>query len=115
MNKKLVCLALSALVLALCASAEAQGPKKVPQLGSLFGATSSANTGRIKGFRQGLRDLGYVEGKNIVIEERYAEGQLDRLPVLAAELVGLKVDIIVTGSSPATHSAKNATLTIPIV
>jgi len=93
----------------------AEAQQKVPQLGFLFGATPSANTSRIKGFRQGLRDLGYVEGKNIVIEERYAEGKLDRLPVLATELVALKVDIIVTGSSPATHSAKNATLTIPIV
>ena len=69
---------------------------------------------RIEAFRQGLRELGYVEGKNIVIEWRYAEGKLDRLPALAAELVHLKVDVIVTGG-PANPRAKEATSTIPIV
>jgi ABC-type uncharacterized transport system substrate-binding protein len=109
-----ILIAMLAFVLGVAAEAQQQ-PKKVPQLGFLFGATPSSNIARIEAFRQGLRDLGYVEGKNIVIEERYAEGKLDRLPALAAEVVGLKVDIIVTGSSPATHSAKNATVTIPIV
>src|SRR5436190_18832444 len=103
------------VLLAVAVIAEAQQVKKVPRIGFLLGATPSANTVRIEAFRQGLGDLGYVEGKNIVIEERYAEGRLDRLPVLAAEVVGLKVDIIVTGSTPATHSDKNATITIPIV
>ena len=70
---------------------------------------------RIEAFRQGLRELGYVEGKNIVIEYRYAEGNLDRLPALAAELVRLKVDVIVTGGGPNTRAAKEATNTIPIV
>ena len=70
---------------------------------------------RIEAFRQGLRELGYVEGKNIVIEYRYAEGKLDRLPALAAELVRLKVDVIVTGGPTATRAAKEATTTIPIV
>ena len=70
---------------------------------------------RTEAFRQGLRELGYVEGKNIVIEWRYAEGKLDRLPALAADLVGLKVDVIVTGGSGATRPAKQATGTIPIV
>ena len=70
---------------------------------------------RIEAFRQGLRELGYVEGKNIVIEWRFAEGKPDRLPALAAELVRLKVDIIVTGGPTATRAAKEATTTIPIV
>ena len=70
---------------------------------------------RIEAFRQGLRELGYVEGKNIVIEWRYADGKLDRLPALAAELVRLKVDVIVTAGPTATRAAKEATVTIPIV
>ena len=70
---------------------------------------------RIEAFRQGLRELGYVEGKNIVIEWRYAEGKLDRIPALAAELVRLKVDVIVTAGPTATRAAKEATTTIPIV
>ena len=75
----------------------------------------SSNTARIEAFRQGLRELGYVEGKNIVIEWRSAEGKPDRLPELAAELVRLKVDVIVTGGPTVTHVAKEATATIPIV
>ena len=78
-------------------------------------ALPSANSARIEAFRQGLRELGYVEGKNIVIEWRSAEGKLDRLPALAAELVRLKVDIIVTAGPTATRAAKEATSTIPIV
>ena len=78
-------------------------------------ATSpSANAARIEAFRQGLRELGYVEGKNIVIEWRYAEGKLDRLPALAAELVRLKVDVIVTAGPPATRPAKEATSRFPL-
>jgi putative ABC transport system substrate-binding protein len=70
---------------------------------------------RIDAFRQGLKELGYIEGKNIIIEYRFAEAKSDRLPELARELIGLKVDIIFAGGTPATEAAKNATLTIPIV
>ena len=115
MKKDIVCLALGAMLFALCLSAEAQQPGKVPRIGYLTVTTLSAISDRTEAFRQGLRELGYVEGKNIVIEWRYAEGKLDRLPALAAELVRLKVDVIVTGGSGATRPAKEATATIPIV
>ena len=82
---------------------------------SYIGTSASAIAARTEAFRQGLRELGYVEGKNIVIEWRYAEGKLDRLPALAAELVRLKVDIIVTTGPTVTRAAKEATSTIPIV
>ena len=90
---------LGALLFALCVSVEAQQPTKIPRIGFLIAASPSSVSPRLKAFRQGLRELGYVEGKNIVIEWRYAEGKLDRLPALAAELVRLKIDIIVTGAS----------------
>src|SRR5215470_19554854 len=115
MCKKFICLALSAVLLALCVFAEAQQSPKVPRIGYLTGATPGGQAARIEAFRQGLRELGYVEGKNIVVEYRYAEEKLDRLPALAAELVRLKVDVIVTGGSGNTRAAKEATNTIPIV
>ena len=107
--------ALCALLFALCASAQAQQPKKVQRIGYLSGPSPSTSPDRIEAFRHGLRELGYVEGKNIVIESRYAEGKFDRLPTLAAELVRLKVDIIVTAGPQATRPAKQATSMIPIV
>jgi len=97
------------------AVAQAQQPKKVPRIGYLAGPSLSSLAARIEAFRQGLRELGYVEGKNIVIEYRSAEGKIDRLPALAAELVRLKVDVIITGGPAPTRSAKEATITIPIV
>ena len=106
---------LGALLFALCVAAEAQQAKKVPRVGYLTGAYLSAIVNRTEASRQGLRELGYVEGKNIVIEWRSAESKLDRLPALAAELVRLKVDVIVTGGAAATRPAKEATATIPIV
>ena len=95
--------------------ATAQQPTKIPRIGFLSASSPAALSARIEAFRQGLRELGYVEGKNIVIEWRSAEGKLDRLPALAAELVRLKVDIIVTAGPSLTHAAKEATSTIPIV
>jgi len=113
--KKLFCLGLVTMLFALCVPAEAQQPKKVPRIGFLLGVSPSAMAPRTEAFRQGLRELGYVEGKNIIIEWRYAEGKLDRLPALAAELVRLNVEVIVTGGPQATRPAKEATATIPIV
>src|SRR5205823_9889504 len=104
MSKKILLSAVATLILASVLPAEAQQPKKVPRIGYLDAVSLSASAGRIEAFRQGLRELGYVEGKSIVIEWRSAEGKLDRFPALAAELVSLKVDVIVTGvrQQPAT-------------
>jgi putative tryptophan/tyrosine transport system substrate-binding protein len=115
MNKTLFCIALSAVLLALTLPAGAQQPTKVPRIGFLNTNAPAAFTTRTEGFRQGLRELGYVEGKNILIEYRYAEGKLDLLPSLAAEIVRLNVDVIVTAVSSSTVAAKAATKTIPIV
>jgi putative ABC transport system substrate-binding protein len=114
-NKKAFGLALGALLLALGFPAEAQEAKKVPRIGYLTAAYLSAIPHRIEEFRQGLREFGYVEGKNILIEWRSSEGKLDRLPSLASELARLKVAVLVTGGSGATRPAKEATATIPIV
>jgi putative ABC transport system substrate-binding protein len=115
MKNKIITLALGAMLLALCFAAEAQQPKKVPRIGFLSAASPSAIAARTEAFRQGLRELGYVEGKSIVIEWRWAEGKFDRLPALAAELVRLKVDVIITAGPQATRAVKEATATIPIV
>jgi putative ABC transport system substrate-binding protein len=96
--------------------AEAQQPTKVPRIGFAVGQGSTKNPGpNVEAFRQGLQGLGYIEGKNIVVEYRYAEGIEDRLPGLVAELVGLKVDVIVVPPVVAIRAAKQATKTIPIV
>jgi putative tryptophan/tyrosine transport system substrate-binding protein len=96
-------------------AAEAQAPAKVPRIGFLSASLPTDQADRLKAFRQGLSELGYVEGQNIAIEYRFAEGRPERLPALAAELVGLKVDVIVTEGPPAPEAAKQATNTIPIV
>ena len=103
------------VLLAVAVIAEAQQAKKVPRIGYLTGSSPSARSARIEAFGQGLRELGYVEGKNIVIEYRYAEGKLDRLPVLAAELVRLNVEVIVTGGPASDPCRQEETTTIPIV
>jgi putative tryptophan/tyrosine transport system substrate-binding protein len=115
MNRQIFCLALCALLLALRVSAQAQQPRKVPRVGYLAAASLTSISVRTETFRHGLQELGYFDGKNIVIEWRSADGKLDRLPALAAELVRLKVDVIVTTGPTATRSAKEATSTIPIV
>src|SRR5438128_5409349 len=115
LNKKIYWPVRGGMVLALCMRAEAQQPTKRPRIGYQAGSSPSASPARRKAFQQGLRELGYVEGKNIIIEWRFAEEKFDRLPALAAELVRLKVDIIVTAGPHATRPAKQATSTIPIV
>src|SRR5262249_55751743 len=105
---------LALLFLAAGTLAQAQQIKKIPKIGVLSTGSASSETARNEAFLQGLRELGYVVGQNILIEHRYAEAKPDRLPELAAELVRLKVDVIVAGAL-AIGAAKNATKTIPIV
>jgi ABC-type uncharacterized transport system substrate-binding protein len=108
--------ALSVLVVAvLLAVVVIAQPKEIPRIGWLGAGSSPGQLNRTEAFRRGLRELGYVEGKNIIVEYRHAEGKYDRLPMLVAELVRLKVVVIVTGGGPATRAAKQATSTIPIV
>jgi putative ABC transport system substrate-binding protein len=115
MNSKIIRFALSALLLALCVPAEAQEPAKVPRIGFLTGDLLSAMSDRREAFRQGLREHGYIEGQNIVIEWRSWEGKQDRRPALAVELVHLKSDVIVAVGSGDIRAAKEATAAIPIV
>ena len=104
------------VLLALGVIAEAQQPKKVPRIGYLSVVDPATDSTRAEAIRLALRELGYIEGQNIAIEYRYAEGKVDRAPELAAELVRLKVDIIVVSGGDVTiRAAKNATKTIPIV
>src|SRR5262245_57177201 len=100
------------ILLAVAVTAEAQQHKRTPRIGYFIAASPSADAARYEAFRQSLRELGYVEGKNIVIESRNAEGKSDRFPALVAELVRLKVDVIVTSGANTTRAAKEATTTI---
>jgi putative ABC transport system substrate-binding protein len=116
MKKKISCFALGALLLALSFPADAQQSAKVPRIGFVSTDGDANNPGpQVEAFRQGLRDLGYIEGKNILLELRYVEGRSDRIPNLVAELVQLKVDVLVLRAQPAIRAAKQATKTIPIV
>jgi putative ABC transport system substrate-binding protein len=115
MTKQIIALALCAMLFAPCYPVEAQQPKKVPRIGYLSNSNPATESTRTEAIRRALRELGYIEGQNVATEYRYAEGKRDRLPELAAELVRLKVDIIVVGGSPGIQSAKNATKTIPII
>ena len=116
MNRKIFCLVLCALLFAIGVPADAQQPAKIPRIGFVTPIGDPNAPGpQVEAFRQGLRDLGYIEGKNIVVEYRYTEGMGDRNPSLVAELVKLKVDVLVAGGLGATRAAKQATKTIPIV
>jgi putative ABC transport system substrate-binding protein len=116
-RRQLVLSAGSAALLAGCGRLpwQTQPSAKVARIGFQGASFSSAITARLEAFRQGLRELGHVEGENIIIEYRFAEGQLDRLPVLAAELVQLKLDVIVTAAPSSTRAVKEATSTVPVV
>mgnify|MGYP003575379117 CR=1 FL=1 len=115
-NRKWLGLSLFALVLVGAGpGAKSQQPAKIPRIGFLISARPSTASRRIQAFHERFRELGYVEGKNIIIEYRYAEGKIEVLPDLADELVRLKVDIIVTDTSRAIQAAQNATKTIPVV
>jgi putative ABC transport system substrate-binding protein len=115
MNKRIFGFALGAMLLAFSTPVQAQRPEKVHRIGLFVGASTAVAAPWIEALREGLRGLGYVEGKNILLETHGGEAKRDRLSDLAAELVGLKVDIIVTGGSDATHAATKATSTVPIV
>jgi ABC-type uncharacterized transport system substrate-binding protein len=114
MSKK-ISLILTTVILTTVSIVRAQPQNKVARIGYLDAPSSLSVPLRAEAFRQGLRELGYVEGKNIITEYRYAEGKLDRLPALAAELVRLKVDVIVTGGATVTRAVMKETTTIPIV
>ena len=115
MSKNSFGIALCTLLLGPGVSAQTQQPTKIPRIGYLGATSPAATAARIDGFKLGLRELGYVEGKTIFIDYRWAEGKLDRIPGLAAELVRLNVDVIVTAGPADTKGAKEATGTIPIV
>ena len=115
MHDKITRRTFCSMLLALSFPAQAQQPTKIPRIGYLATNSLSVISARVEAFRQGLRELGYVEWKNIVIEWRFADGKPDRLPAQAAELVRLKVDIIVSTGSTPTRAARAATSTIPIV
>ena len=115
MGRKTICFALCATLSALCNPARAQQLAKTPRIGILELGSPSASASQIKAFQQGLRERGYTEGKNIILEYRYADGKLDRLPELAAELVGSKVDAIVTRSTGSIRAAMRASKSIPII
>jgi putative tryptophan/tyrosine transport system substrate-binding protein len=115
MGRKTIVILLLGLTLASVRPVEAQQPGKVPRIGVLRQSSAHVLWTQLEAFRQGLRDRGYLDGQNIVIEYRYAEGELDRLPSLANELVRINVDVIVVSSTPAVLAAKNATKEIPIV
>ena len=115
MKQKFIGIALCAMLFTLSLPAEAQQPARIPRIGILAAPSASFFSARDEAFRQRLRELGYVEGKTLFIEYRYADGKRERLPDLAAELVRLKVDVIVTAGPGATLAAKKASATIPIV
>src|SRR5262249_29233570 len=116
MSKKVVCLALCSLLFALCSSADAQQPKKVPRIGYISSGDAASESARSEAIRVALRERGHIERQNIAIEYRYAEGKPNRASELAAELVRLKVDVIVVaGGEEWVRAARNATKSIPIV
>jgi ABC-type uncharacterized transport system substrate-binding protein len=116
MTKKIILLALCSILFAPCSAVEAQQPTRIPRVGFVTSAGNPNSPGlRVEAFKRGLRELGYVEGKNILVEYRYIEGKTERVPVIVAELVQLKPDVLVLLSLGAVRAAKQATRAIPIV
>jgi putative ABC transport system substrate-binding protein len=115
MRCKVIGFVLSAMLFVHCVSAQAPQPANMPRIGYLAGVDSTTAGPLVKAFRQGLRDRGYIDGKNILVEYRYAEGKPDRVQSLVSELVQLKVDVLVLLTLPSVRAAKEATKTIPIV
>jgi putative ABC transport system substrate-binding protein len=115
MNRNIFCVVFIALLLAHCLPAGAQQPTKIPRIGYLHSGPAATPPASLQDFRRGLRDLGYTEGKNIIIEYWFAEYKPERLPELAAELVGLEVDVIVTSQTPSVQAIQKISSTIPIV
>jgi putative ABC transport system substrate-binding protein len=114
-RKTMACLSVCALLVALSFAVEAQQPTKIPRIGYLSPGDANGSSASVEPFQQGMRELGYIEGKNILVEYRYAEGKLDRIPSLVAELVQLKPEVIVVISLLSIRAAKQATKTIPII
>ena len=115
MNKKIAVFVFAAAILVSVHLADAQQTKKVPRIGFLGNSTAALEVNLVGPFRDGLRDLGYVEGQNILIEYRWAEGKYERFPALIAELIASKVDVIVTAGTPATQAYQKARTSIPLV
>jgi putative ABC transport system substrate-binding protein len=115
MKRKITVFALCAMLLALCLSAQAQRPKKIAKIGFFHGSTPAAAAHNVEAFRQGMRELGYLEGKTFVLELRYGEARAERIAEFARELVGLKVDVIVASTDVVIAAVKRETQTIPIV
>jgi len=114
-RKTMACLSVCALLVAPSFAVEAQQPTKIPRIGYLSPGDANGSSASVEPFQQGMRELGYIEGKNILVEYRYAEGKLDRIPSLVAELVQLKPEVIVVISLLSIRAAKQATKTIPII
>jgi putative ABC transport system substrate-binding protein len=111
----LIVILASAVLLGPLAAGAQQSAKKVPRIGFLGNSTAALEANLVEPFREGLRDLGYVKGQNVVVEYRWAEGKYERFPALIAELVALKVDVIVTAGTPATLAVKKATTSVSLV
>lgn len=110
-----ICVIACATLFALCFPANAQQAARIPRIGFLSAASASAIAARLDAFRQGLTEIGYIEGNNIVVEYRYADGKAERLPELAAEFVAAKLDLIVAATTPGVLAVKKASATVPIV
>src|SRR5262249_57824414 len=114
-GKRVFGLTLCAMLPALCLSAQAQQAKKIARIAYIFASTPAATADNIEAFRQGMRELGHVEGKTFVLELRYGQGRADRFPEIARELVGLKLDMIVAATDVVIAAVKRENQTIPVI